>query len=109
MITDLPLINDNKRHRQLDPSNITTRTKETDKTIGTACELSNTIFEALLSEAETSMVLAVQESQSSLREDVAVQPIRLAFLWSPSCGTRSRLLQHSTHAGPPICGSYYSD
>jgi hypothetical protein len=80
----LSLINHNRGQLQLDPSTINTRTQETDRAIETACELSNTIFEALLSEAETSKVLTVQESQSSLREDVAVQPIRLTFLWSPS-------------------------
>jgi hypothetical protein len=75
----LSLIN----HGQLDPA---TRTPETDKALATACELSNTLFEALLAEAEASKLLDVREEQQNPLEDVLVQLVRLSLLWSPSTG-----------------------
>jgi hypothetical protein len=66
---------------QLDPA---TRTPETDKALATACELSNSIFEALLAEAEASNLLDVREEQQSPLDDVLVQIVRLSLLWSPS-------------------------
>jgi hypothetical protein len=73
----LSLIN----HGQVVPA---TRTPETVEALATACELSNSIFEALLAEAVASELLDVQEEQQSPSEDVLVQLIRLSLLWSPS-------------------------
>jgi hypothetical protein len=73
----LSLIN----HGQLDPA---ARTPETDKALATACELSNSIFEALLAEAAASTLLEVKEEQQSPSEDILVQLVRLSLLWSPS-------------------------
>jgi hypothetical protein len=73
----LSLIN----HGQIDPA---TRIPETDKALATACELSNSIFEALLEEAVASKLLDVKEEQQTPSEDVLVQLVRLSLLWSPS-------------------------
>jgi hypothetical protein len=73
----LSLIN----HGQVDPA---TRIPETDKALAAACELSNSIFETLLAEAEASKLLNVREEEQSPLEDVLVQLVRLSLLWSPS-------------------------
>lgn len=70
-------------HGQQDASK---RTPETEEAIAAACDLSNSIFYALLSQAESSQLLntSTEEPSPSWHQNKYVQLLRVTLLWSPS-------------------------